>query len=622
MHRFWSRSNARALGRTAPLILLGASAWAAGCATAGPSQSFSSSGGAGSSSSVVSTGDGGAPPSTSAPSALGVGVFGATCNGSQPAVDYSPVRRISRVEYNNMVRDLLGDRTHPADPFVSESPLEFGVNFVANTYTSVSPLILQQYVNAAEALAQNAVANTSGLTALLGCSTQDPTCAQKFIDTFANRAFRGQFDSTVESSLVQLFTDVSGQTDFATGIQAVITAVLESPRFLYVLEFGSGSAIGNVVPLSQYEVAGRLALFLWRSVPDAPLMQLAANGQLGSADQVRAQAQVMLQDPKARDAVDDFTTQWMQLQLTSSLDKDAQFTKWNSLGKIGEELFDETLTNYAQAVLADNATLTDVLTSPASYINQDLASFYAVGSGGGGKSVTVNDPALPQGETTFVQTMLPSRAGILTNGGVLASQSHTTLPSAVLRGKLVREQVLCNLIGPPPPNIPPAPTTPPDGGTFRQQFEAAHDLPGCINCHKYMDPLGWAFGNFDATGAYQATDSNGFQGTFPSIDSSGAINGINPGDLGYGVDGGIPINGASDLTTQLAGATQVQECFALQQFRYALSRVESAHDACSAQQIESAFTSGNLNIQKLMIAIVGTDAFRYRSVDNAGASCQ
>jgi hypothetical protein len=617
MRRLPSRFRASALGLVVPPLLLAASAWAAGCATAAPPVSFiGGDGGASQQGSV----DGGAV--SSAPSPIGTPLFGLSCNAGQPTVDWSPVRRISRVEYNNMVRDLLGVTTAPANPFVSESPLYYGLNFEANTYTAASSLVLQQYISTAETLAQTVVADSANLPNLVGCTTQDSACAQQFIGSFANRAFRGQLDGTVAASLLQLFSDVSSQTDFATGIQAVVAAVLESPRFLYVLEFGTGTATGNVVPLSPYEIAGRLALFLWRSVPDAALMQLAANGQLASSDQVQAQAQAMLADPKARDAVDDFTTQWMQLQLTASLDKDAQFTTWNSFGKIGEELLDETLTNYAQAVLAEDASLTDVLTATSSYVNDDLASFYALGGVGSGPSVQVNDPALPPGHDTFVLTPVPHRTGILTNGGVLASQSHTTLPSAVLRGKLVREQVLCDTIPAPPPGVPAAPTTPPDGGTFRQQFEAAHDLPGCISCHGYMDPIGWGFGHFDATGAYQETDSNGFPGTFPPIDATGAINGSDQGEIGFGVDGGAAFDGSADLTNQLAGATQVQQCFALQEFRYALSRIETEHDACSARQIEAAFTAGNLNIQKLMVAIVGTDAFRYRSLETPGASCQ
>ena len=114
------------------------------------------------------------------------------CAGGGATVDWSPMRRISRVEYNSMVRDLLGDTTQPATAFVPESPLAAGVNFDANTYTSVSALVVQQYQHAAETLAQAAVTDTNRLNnVVLPCHTQDDACAQQFIGTFANRAFRG-----------------------------------------------------------------------------------------------------------------------------------------------------------------------------------------------------------------------------------------------------------------------------------------------------------------------------------------------------------------------------------------------------------------------------------------------
>ena len=161
------------------------------------------------------------------------------------------MRRISRVEYDNMVRDLLGDTTQPATAFVPESPMAPGVNFETNTYTSVSALIVQQYQQAAETLAQAAVSDTNRLNnVVLPCHTQDDACAQQFIASFANRAFRGQLDATESAGLFQVYSGVKAQFDFATGIQAVITAVLESPRFLYVLEFGQGSPNGAVVALS------------------------------------------------------------------------------------------------------------------------------------------------------------------------------------------------------------------------------------------------------------------------------------------------------------------------------------------------------------------------------------
>lgn len=551
-----------------------------------------------------------------APTALGVALFGEPCDAaSGPSVAWSPMRRISRVEYDNMVRDLLMDTTQPANGFVPESPMTTGVNFDTNTYAGVSTLIAQQYQQAAEALAQTAVSSASTLAAILPCQTQDTACAQEFIATFANRAFRGQFDATESAALLQVYAATAAQLDFATGIQAVITTVLESPRFLYVIELGQDPPIGSVIALAPYEVAARLSFFLWRSVPDAPLMQAAAGGQLATPAQIQAQAVRMLADPKAVDAIDDFTTQWVELQSTTALGKDTQFTAWNADAKIGSEMRDEALTNVSQLVLSANGDLSTLLTSPSSYVDQDLATFYGA-TLGSGAPVTVDDPTLTGATAQFFATSLPHRAGLLTNGGIMASQAHTTLPSSVLRGKLVREDILCDTLQPPPPGVPPAPTSVPEGGTTRDEFEAHATIPGCVNCHKYMDPIGFGFGNFDATGAYQTTDANGMQGTFPPIDATGQVNAMNPGEMS------ATFNGAVDLVTQLAGATQVRQCFTLQELRYALGRIESPDDACSAQQVYQAFTSSSLNVQKLMLALVSSDAFRYRSVETAGSSCQ
>jgi hypothetical protein len=559
-----------------------------------------------------------------APAALGVSLFSQSCVAGQVTVDWSPLRRISRVEYNNMVRDLLGDTTQPANAFPPESPLSSGVNFQANTYEGVSTLIVQDYIQAAETLAQTAVSNTNTLNnTILPCQTEDDACAQQFISTWASAAFRGQLDSTESAALFQLYSATKAQFDFLTGIQAIITAVLESPRFLYVVEFGSGATVGNVIPLSAYEIAARLALFLWRSVPDATLMQAASSGQLSTVSQVEAQATRMLADPKAKNALADFTTQWMQLQSTPTLGKDTQFTAWTGDPHLGAELVDETVTDFSQEVLGDGG-LADLLTSPSSYLNTGLAKFYASGPGnaplatGSGTSVTVNDTALS--DTTFVRTKIPNRAGILTNGSVLATQAHTTLPSSVLRGKLVREQVLCDVIPPPPPGIPAPATALGDAGTTRALLEEHFNKQPCVGCHQYMDPIGLGFGFFDATGAYQPDDANGSQtvpqGGFPAIDASGKISAMTTGELS------ATFNGATDLVTQLAGSPQAQECFALQEFRYALSRIEDKDDACSAKQVYAAFSGSNFNIQKLMVALVGSDAFRYRSFENAGAECQ
>ncbi len=538
------------------------------------------------------------------------------CVPGTPTVRWSPLRRVSRVEYDNMARDLLGDATQPALGFVPESPMTRGVNFETNTYTFASTLVAQQYQQAAETLAEKAVGDAATLAKILPCTTQDDACAKQFIATFANRAFRGQLDPAESSDLFQLYSDVKAQFDFDAGIQAVITAVLESPRFLYVLEFGQGPPAGDAVALAPYELAGRLAFFMWRSVPDAALMSAAASGQLATVAGLQAQAARMLADPKAKDALDDFTTQWMELQSTPTLGKDSQYKAWNRFASTGAELRYEALADFSQLVLAEDGGLVELLTSPSSYVTANLAlGFYNVSAQGTDK-VTVTDPVL--GTLAFYRTDLSAsgRAGILTSAGVLATQAHTTLPSTVLRGKLVREEILCDQIPPPPPGVPPPASSVPDGGTTRAVFTAHETVPGCVSCHRFMDPVGFAFGHFDATGAYQTTDANGFSGTFPPIDATGQVIPKSAGELAATFDG------AADLVTQLANAAQVQECFAIQELRYALGRVETTADACSAQQAFEAFSGSKFNIQRLLVALVGTDAFRYRSQQMPGSACQ
>jgi hypothetical protein len=209
----------------------------------------------------------------------------------------------------------------------------------------------------------------------------------------------------------------------------------------------------------------------------------------------------------------------------------------------------------------------------------------------------------------------------------MATQAHTTLTSPTLRGKLVREQVLCDPVPPPPATvggmpIPPAATSLSSGVSTRQNDEELH-LGGtdpnkavCRNCHQYMNPIGFAFGNLDTTGAYQATDSNGGDaGAYPQIDASGTINAMNSNETT------IQFSGPADLANQLAADPQVSQCYALQELRYALGRLEAPADGCSAEQIYQAFNSGNFNLQSVVVAIVRSDAFRYRSVNTPGQTC-
>jgi hypothetical protein len=578
--------------------------------------------------------NGGSEGGSSSPAGVGLTVFADPCSAGTTTVDWAPQRRISRVEYDNMIRDLLGDTSHPSVVFQipAEAQLGYGINLpLVNTYAPADATALTQYLLAAESLAESAVGDTSRmnnviLAGIASCSAaHDDTCAKDFIATWVNRAYRGQLDATESASLFSMYQTVKGQTDWTTGIQAVITTVLVSPRFLYVLEFGNGSPSGDVVPLSSYEVAARLAFFLWRSVPDAKVMADAATGTLATPAGIRDEAQYMLTATNpvtgtlyAEDALDDFTNQW--LQLTGVQAKDGQFKAYSANLNLGASMYDEARIDFSQLVLAANGSLIDLLTSTSSYINSDLQTYYGAGAGSG-PSVTVNDSALTNQK--FTQTTLANRPGILTNGGVMATQAHSTLPSLVLRGKLVRENLLCDPIGMPPPNVPNPVSSPPDAGTTTRDLLLAHMQKGtiCPYCHQEMDLIGAAFGNFDAAGQYQSTDANGFSGgSFPPIDASGQFMPVNsppdPAPLSSS------FQNVTDFASQLAHSTQGQQCFALQELRYALGRLEMPADACSAQQAFQAFSASTLNIQELLLAIVQTDVMRYRSAYTPGKSCQ
>jgi hypothetical protein len=564
----------------------------------------SGNGGSGSGNGGSSSVDGGVVQ----PPVSGLTLFSesASCGG-QVSVGSSPVRRLSRIEYDNMVRDLGVDpgNTQPATQFVTEQKIDTGKagNFNTNAYATISgTLINQQYLEAAESLAAATVASSSALAAILPCTTKDASCASQFITSWANRAFRGQVDSDETTALNTLYANVSAQFDFPTGIQAIIEAVLTSPHFLFVLEFGEPGASGAAVPLAPMELATRLALYLWRSIPDQTLMDAATGGTLTSASDVANQATRMLMDPKATGALSDFADQWLDIENMDAVTKDTQFMKWTAT--VAADLHTESLTTFTQSVLA-NTSYTSLLTSGSSYINGDLATFYGLSG-----SPTFSS-------ATSVNTSANVRMGILTDGSVLAMHAHTSLMSPTKRGRMVRQQILCEEVGDPPASIggmpiPPPPATLTANNTTRDLYTAHVANSQCNACHQYMDWIGFGFDNYDATGAYITTENG------QKVDSSGMVIPYQ----GNANDLSIMFSGTTDMITQLSQSKQVDQCFALEEFRYALLRAEVDADACSAQAIYQAFSSNNFNIQKLIVAVVSSNSFMYRTPVTAGSECQ
>jgi hypothetical protein len=205
----------------------------------------------------------------------------------------------------------------------------------------------------------------------------------------------------------------------------------------------------------------------------------------------------------------------------------------------------------------------------------------------------------PQGFAPGAQvTLTPERAGILTQGAFLATHAHRDQTSPVHRGIMVRENILCEPLEPPPLDVNTTPPAPTPATTTRERFAQHEANPTCGGCHVLIDPIGLAFEHFDAIGAYR-TMENGFP-----IDASGEII-EGPADLAG------PFNGALELGQRLSQSRAAADCMANQWFRFALGRMEAVDDACSLKAIRQGFEDSGRNVRDLIVSIVKSDAFRH-----------
>jgi hypothetical protein len=493
---------------------------------------------------------------------------------------------MTRFEYDNTVRDLLGDTTGPADAFGAEEEALGFNNNAANLVTSST--LAEKYMVAAEDIAARATDPISKI----GCdpaTTGDDACARQFIAQFGKRAFRRPL-TTEESAMFFGWFD-TGRTgsDFRSGIEMVIETTLQSPPFLYRVEFGVLPTPGEqVVRLDGWETASRLSYFLWGSMPDDKLFVAAEAGQLATSQDIATQAKRMLDDPKAKQVVGNFHEQWLHYDRLASVGKDAAlFPEWSTA--VGDLMHEETADFIQDVIFQGAGDLTSLLTAPYTFVNADLAKFYGIpGPNGAAFGKVQLDPA--------------QRAGILTLGSLLTINAHSNQTSPVHRGKLVRERFLCDQMPPPPPNVMITPPEPNPTSTARERFAQHSSNAVCGGCHALMDPLGFGFENYDAMGRFR-TEENG-----KTIDPSGAISQSD-------IDGTFV--GVVDLAKKLAGSGDVRNCYTTQWFRFAFGRGETAQDACTLSTVGAAFAAKQGNIKELLVALTQTDAFQYRRAGGA-----
>jgi hypothetical protein len=338
-------------------------------------------------------------------------------------------------------------------------------------------------------------------------TTVEVACARRILQTLTRRAYRRPSTSADVDRLMSFYTAGRAEGGFDVGIERALERVLVSPQFLFRIESQPANAApGTPYRITDLELASRLSFFLWSSIPDDELLDVAIAGRLNTPSMLEQQVKRMLADPRSESMVTNFAAQWLYLRDIDS--------------KIPDELlfpdFDETLRTafrretelFIDSVLRDNRSVLELLTANYTFLNERLARHYGIPNIQGSHFRRVTFP--PDSP----------RGGLLGQGSVLAVTSYATRTSPVLRGKWVLENLLSAPPPPPPPDVPALKTDGPEPGktlTMREAMTQHRANPACAGCHARMDPIGFSMENFDALGKWRERDA----GT--TIDASGVL---------------------------------------------------------------------------------------------------
>lgn len=488
----------------------------------------------------------------------------------------TPLRLLTRAEYNFTVRDLLGATGKPAADFPRE-PTAHGLDNDA-TLNQVTDSHVSAYLDAAETLAKDTLANRRGM--VLPCNTTDQSCGEQFIADVGLRAFRRPLNAEERANLNTLFSTLNTTEGFDGAVEVTLQAMLQSPQFLYRDEQALAPVPQPVVTLAGYEIASRLSYFLWGSMPDKELLEAAANGTLNSPAGIKLQAERMLADPRANDGLMRFFALWLYFDGVENTEKFTgaypQYT--HELAKAWRS----SLELFVRDVLDHEGTLPALLTSNVMYTNSTMSMYGPT-----------------TGSTDFVRNVMPNqRKGLLTQPGFLAFKAMPDGSSPVRRGVFVLDFLLCQPPPPPPAGaniVPPEPST---TLTTRDRFAAHSTSPGCKGCHQFIDPVGFTFEHYDGLGQWRDTENG------QPINSSGeVVTSTDSTVLG-------PVADIGELADKLAQSPRVHECLTKEFYRFALGRALNQADTCTVAQLSDRFFKSGGKFRELMLAIVESEAFR------------
>ncbi|MBI3857372.1 MAG: DUF1592 domain-containing protein [Planctomycetes bacterium] len=492
------------------------------------------------------------------------------------------IRRLSKIEYGNTLHDLFG-----VDPkIVGELPDEvLGAGYT----NSVSPLLMEQCLTVANEVLNRMPAGVQ--QRLFGTAPAD---ARRVARSIARAAWRRPPSEAEVDVLLRVFTLATdhGRSQ-PEALRLMLKAILVSPQFLFITPDGEAAPGGDIVPLGDHQLASRLSYLLWATTPDAELSALADAGTLHEPAQFAAQARRLLADPRSRALFDGFGAQWLGLdRLAGKTFDPAKFPQMTAA--LRASMVDEARLLF-ESVLRENRSLGTFIDCDYTFLNETLAPIY-------GLEGSVRGPAMRK-----VPLNNADRGGILALPGILAMTSYPNRTSPVNRGVWVLEQILGEVVPPPPANVPSLEKQDHQkvaALTLRQRTELHRSNPTCASCHKVLDPIGFGLENFDAIGRWRDQEEGG-----GAIDATGEL----PGSLRFSSPKELKRIIAArldDFCRTLSGRL----------LAYALCRQLEGYDEIVIDQIAGAVAKDGYRMQTLVIAVVTSYPFTHRRINDLKGS--
>jgi hypothetical protein len=546
----------------------------AGSDGVGPGGTGAGSGGGG-----ATTGGGGGG------AAAGGGAIGPLASRPGPTTRFV---RLNHQQWENTVRDLL---RLPA-------PIGLSATFVAEPLRStfetngsllnVSADLREDYQSGAEAVASKVVKDAALFAALVPATPADPTArARAFLQGFGTRAFRRPLTDEEITRYLALFAKapmVVGGTDaFRDGVELLISALLQSPTFIYRGELAT-TMVGGTVPLTDYEVASKLSYALTNSMPDDALFAAAAAGKLKTRAAVLEQATRLIALPAGFATVSSFHDQLFHMRELDALKKDERLFPAFATGAAAA-MKQEAMAFIKSVVFDQGKGFADLFTAPYTFANNRIGQMYGL-----------TGQTLPADQFLRVELDPKQRAGLLTQISFLATYGEGDMPNIILRGVHIAKDFLCVDIPPPPDAVPPVPPVMPNS-TNRQRIDTLTKDPPCSTCHPpLINPLGFGLENLDGVGRYRTVDNR--------LPVNAAAS--------YTLDGKqVDFNGPVEMAKAIAGSVQANDCYARHWVEYLYGReVDMAGDADKELVSRAgAISKGAPSAKNLILNLVTTEAF-------------